>query len=161
MLSGDSSVPLTINIGGFASRLMKQATAIWEHEEPRPIHQMPRLSKPVENALMHVKDRFGEAMKLDDMAEAAGISRFYLIHKFKKETGYTPHRYLTLLRMKHAKSLLLTRPDLKVGTIGQKVGYKDLAAFVRAFGDCTGQPPTTYRQRGLARAMFDESLSGD
>lgn len=64
---------------------------------------------------------------------------------FKRETGFTPKRYLQQLRIEQAKSLLRTS-TLPVCDVGRICGFADQYYFSRCFRAETGQPPSRYRR---------------
>jgi AraC family transcriptional regulator len=89
-----------------------------------------------------------------DLARLARLSPFHFIRRFRAETGCTPHRYLTLLRMRHAKALLAGEPDTAIREVGYRSGYDEPAAFARAFRRSVGMAPQEYRRRRMAEAVL-------
>ena len=61
---------------------------------------------------MCIRDRaylsahFQEPVKMENLEEALNYSRDYLTRSFQRDRGMTPHRYLTMLRIGHAKWML-------------------------------------------------------
>jgi len=85
-------------------------------------------------------------ISLDDLADAASLSRSYLCTLFKTETGLSPGEYLRRLRMEKASRLLATTL-LSIKQIMAMTGYANRSDFVqhsRRYLDCT---PTEYRNR--------------
>lgn len=88
---------------------------------------------------------------LERMATAAGYSKYHFLRRFKAETGMTPWRYLTTLRMERAKQLLLDG-RLSVKEVAARVGIGNANYFSRIFKEAVGVPPRTYQQtEGLLR----------
>ncbi|WP_025028699.1 helix-turn-helix transcriptional regulator [Caldalkalibacillus mannanilyticus] len=77
------------------------------------------------------------------LAEMAGVSMDYYSRCFKKELGKSPMDYVTEVRMKKAKQLLILSDD-KLSAIAQKVGFHDEFYFSRKFKATTGYSPTAY-----------------
>ena len=50
--------------------------------------------------------RLGDDLTLDDLAAAAGLSRFHFARAFRRSTGTSPHRWLVARRMARARELL-------------------------------------------------------
>lgn len=63
---------------------------------------------------------------------------------FHSVYGMSPRQYLSALKLKKAK-LLLMEPDLSVETVSTRLGYKDIAHFSRQFKRWTGESPGKFR----------------
>ena len=87
----------------------------------------------------------GEAANLDDVARAAGLSKFHLVRLFKATFGQTPMKYAEGLRLERAAERLRTSGRL-VDEIAYAAGYESPSAFGRAFRRRFGAPPTAYRR---------------
>lgn len=87
-----------------------------------------------------------DALSLADIAGVAGLSRHYLCTAFRHATGFTPHEYLTYIRVERAKGMLMSsrRP---VSEISRSVGYGTASAFTATFRRVTGLTPREYRCR--------------
>ena len=137
-----------------AGAVMEKALAeLWMLVEPVPVGRESGFSWQIMAALEYIRSQYAEAIRVKDIADRAKLSKFHFIRRFKEETGYTPHAYLALLRVKHAKRLLVSRPDLRVREVGALVGYRDPTAFTRLFKRQAGEPPQRYRQEQL-RGLF-------
>ena len=73
----------------------------------------------------------------------------YLRKLFKKETGLTPHEYLTSIRMERAGKILLSGMSnrysaLTIGQIAEACGYAEPLYFSRVFKKYFGVSPTEY-----------------
>ncbi|TMV45253.1 AraC family transcriptional regulator [Paenibacillus mesophilus] len=87
-----------------------------------------------------------EDMRVERLAERAGVHRSRFTAAFTQVYGVPPKRYLIGLRM--AKATKLLRDErVAVQDVALSVGYPDLFAFTRAFTAEFGCPPTAYRQR--------------
>ncbi|MEL6893189.1 MAG: AraC family transcriptional regulator [Actinomycetota bacterium] len=86
---------------------------------------------------------------VDDMADAATMSRSAFAAAFTSAVGETPMAYLTRWRMNVALELLRTT-DTGVGEVGRRVGYDSEAAFSRAFKRAVGMTPSDARRVTLA-----------
>lgn len=91
---------------------------------------------------------YKEPIKLDSMTQELGITRFYLIHVFKRFSGYSPKQYIIRCRVGEAQSLLLNT-DMDVTSVAGKVGYESVNNFHRVFKNVVGIPPTQYKNRWL------------
>jgi YesN/AraC family two-component response regulator len=88
---------------------------------------------------------YGQPIALSALGDRLGFDESYVTRRFKSATGEPPIRYLTRVRVEHAKRLLRDRLELDVGEIGRIVGYPDQHYFCRVFRKLTGANPTEYR----------------
>jgi AraC-like DNA-binding protein len=66
-----------------------------------------------ERARDFVELHLWEPMSLDEVASAAGVSRFHVVRLFRRNFGLTPFRYRRLLRLRQARERLQAGwPDL-------------------------------------------------
>ena len=99
-----------------------------------------RLSK----ALTQVHAEPGKHWTIEAAAERATMSRSGFARKFKETLEMSFFDYLTRLRMRNARELLSTT-TLRVGDIGERVGYQSELSFVKAFKKIHGVTPRAYR----------------
>ncbi|MBO0839426.1 MAG: helix-turn-helix transcriptional regulator [Sciscionella sp.] len=90
--------------------------------------------------------RYAEPLVIDDLAAAAGCSRYHFIRLFTQAYGETPGAYLARRRIERAKDLLRSA-NLTVTEICMLVGYASLGTFSRRFTEIVGMSPSTYRAR--------------
>jgi AraC-like DNA-binding protein len=93
-----------------------------------------------------VDRRFIESLSLDEVADAACLSKYHLIRAFRDTFQRTPHRYLVERRIARAREML-ERTDRSVTDICFDVGFESLGSFVRLFRREVGEPPNRYRKR--------------
>ena len=79
------------------------------------------------------------------LAERAGMSRTAFNLAFGRVIGYPPGEYLTRWRMRMAVCWL-TRSQMPIAVIGERLGYDSETAFRRAFRKTVGQPPGQLRR---------------
>lgn len=94
----------------------------------------------------YIRQNYSSNFLMSELAETLGYSVEYIGRIFKQNTGLTPSKYLTKVRINQAKMLLQTQPALEVGKIGDLVGYSDSAYFSRVFNSLVGIYPTEYRK---------------
>lgn len=82
---------------------------------------------------------------LDELAEAAAVSRSALTERFARYLGQSPMAYLTDWRIELGAEALRTT-SRSVLQVAAEVGYESEAAFNRAFKRKFGQPPAQYRR---------------
>jgi AraC-like DNA-binding protein len=79
------------------------------------------------------------------------MSRSAFAARFTERVGEAPLQYLTRWRMTQAAELLRERDD-SVPTIAERVGYRNAAAFMKAFARVEGVGPGAYRRQWKSRA---------
>ena len=105
----------------------------------------PVYSEDILHALRYMEEHLSEPVKLETLAQIAGLSPTGLIWKFDRQLKTTPMQYLISLRMQLAKQLLL-ESDLTVTQIAEQCGYGDVYYFSNAFRQHTGINPTAFRK---------------
>jgi AraC-like DNA-binding protein len=83
-------------------------------------------------------------VRLDQVAAVACMSPYHFHRSFARTYGETPQRYVTRLRIDHAKALL-AGTDLSVLDVCLAVGYQSVGTFSRRFAAMVGRSPTDYR----------------
>lgn len=98
----------------------------------------------VGKALWLIENRFGQAISLDEVAEASGVSRFHLSRVFGIATGCTVMGYIRRRRLTEAaRALSNNAPDIL--TVALDAGYNSHEAFTRAFRNQFGLTPEQVR----------------
>ena len=108
----------------------------------------PQLAAPVLLAKKYIEKNYSQFISLTDIAEAAGVSSFHLSRLFKAQMDLSPHQYLTHVRMKRAKQLLLTT-QLYVKDICEQVGFPNVNVFIRSFKTHVGTTPASFRSKAF------------
>jgi AraC-like DNA-binding protein len=88
--------------------------------------------------------RYFEPLGVDDLARAAGLSRFHFSREFRRAFGESPHGYLLTRRLERAAALLRST-DRKVADICFSVGLRSVGSFTTSFTRTYGMSPTAYR----------------
>jgi len=98
--------------------------------------------------LLRAKDladaRYFEALDVNDMARAAGLSKAHFSREFHRAFGEPPHAYLLTRRLERAATLLRTT-DHSVADICLSVGLTSVGSFTSSFTRTYGRSPTAYR----------------
>lgn len=97
-------------------------------------------------AIQYLDEHFHESVSLETVAEYVGLSSFYFSKLFREEAGITFIDYLTRLRIKEAKRLLL-ETDHSLKRICFEVGYRDPNYFSRVFKKTIGMSPSDFRRK--------------
>jgi GntR family transcriptional regulator/MocR family aminotransferase len=81
---------------------------------------------------------------LDELADAAGLSRAHLARQFASTFGLPPHQYLVQLRLDHAKRALAA--GASVTEVCYAVGFESLGSFSASFRRRTGMSPRAWQR---------------
>lgn len=102
-------------------------------------------------AIHYMEAHFREGLSLDDIAEAAGLSKYYFTSKFQKHLNMTPIQYVTKLRIQKAMELLMTTNDT-LHDIAIEIGYDNANYFSKVFRKTIGITADNFRK--------DKKMSG-
>ncbi len=95
--------------------------------------------------LDYLNQHLTEDINIDHLAEHFFLSRYYLMHAFKEETGYTIGNYISTKRLLLAKDLIQSgRP---ITEVCYDCGYKNYSTFSRAYKKCFGEAPRDQRTK--------------
>lgn len=97
----------------------------------------------IHSILTYINQHYSENLKLDKLAQTFGYNSTYLGKLIKKNTGYNFNTYLDILRIEHAKKLLLE--GMKVFEVCEKVGFCDTDYFTKKFKKYIGTTPSQYK----------------
>lgn len=98
----------------------------------------------VKQAIMSMRARYYDRITLHEIASEVFVSPFHFSRVFAQDTGVTPGRFLTSIRLFEAKRLLLTT-SMTVSDIVCSVGYSSVGTFTKRFTQSVGLTPTQYR----------------
>jgi len=106
----------------------------------------------VRRALDYLHENYRMDFDLNRLAEAAGLSKYYLDRIFKDATGFRPHAYMTRLRIETAERML-TEGSKAAAEIALDLGFADQSHFSNVFKRHTGVSPQRFRalRRGHKR----------
>ncbi|WP_433496306.1 helix-turn-helix domain-containing protein [Sphaerimonospora sp. CA-214678] len=91
-----------------------------------------------------MQENYGEQLTIDDLARTAMFSKFHFSRVFQRVTGLSPGRFLSAVRLREAKRLLIST-SLTVTDISHLVGYSSVGTFSSRFTHSVGVSPSRYR----------------
>lgn len=96
----------------------------------------------IEKIKKYVDDHVDEKLDLGQIADCFYISRHYLSHYFRKETGFTLGQYITSRKMDRAKAML--RKGFSVTETAVALSYNSDSHFINTFKRMIGTTPKKY-----------------
>lgn len=105
----------------------------------------------VTGAIEFIRAHYAEKLTLQSVADSCYVSQWHLSKLLGKHIGKNFYDILNEVRVAEAKRLLKD-PGLRIGTIGEAVGYTDSAHFARTFKKLTGMSAAEYRNTILPHA---------
>ncbi|CAE6728012.1 HTH-type transcriptional activator RhaS [Paraburkholderia domus] len=111
---------------------------------PQPERLVPRRIRRVTD---YIRANLAADLSISELAAHAGLSSFHFARVFRRETGETPHQFVSRLRLEEA-ARLLRATDQPVLQIALAVGFENASHFSVQFKRDYGVTPLAYRLRG-------------
>ena len=112
----------------------------------------------IANAVTMMRQRLGESLTRDGVADAMCLSPSHFSRLFKQHTGRTFTELLTRMRMDHAAELLV-RTDLSLTQVAERCGFVDGSYFGKVFRRQMGATPRDYRTERVRHQTDTKSRS--
>lgn len=100
-------------------------------------------NRRIDEILQYINTHLGDDLSTDTLAANFYLSRSYLMHCFKKETGYALHVYIQQKRLLLAADLI--RGEVPVTEACFQCGFNDYSSFSKAFRKQFNIAPTRLR----------------
>ena len=124
------------------------SSLIIRHAQERPSIKLLRKVKP---AIARVRDflqcHYANNLSLEELANIAGLSRYYLSRSFSREMGISLSAYQMQIRIDRAKKLLVQGKPIAI--IASETGFYDQSHFASHFKRLVGTTPGNYKQEKL------------
>lgn len=113
-----------------------------------PIREITGWGEEEGTRLQRVRDYLEEHARdkvtLEELERLSGLSRFHLVHSFKRAYRVPPHAYQNLVRINAAKKELMKRRP--IAEVALETGFYDQSHFTKCFKECVGVTPQKYLQ---------------
>ena len=132
--------------GGYGAALLERAQFLELMVEVNRVcrggHQVPAAAgdRKVVALLQYLNLHLTEELSIDQLAERFYISKYHMMRRFRQETGYSIHGYLTEKRLLLAQRLLAQ--GVSPSEAGERAGYQDYSTFSRAYKKHFGRGPS-------------------
>ncbi|MFD6158552.1 helix-turn-helix transcriptional regulator [Nocardia sp. NPDC060256] len=90
--------------------------------------------------------QYADPLRLDELAAAAGVSKYHFLRAFAAVYGLTPAAYLAERRIERAQDLLRSS-NVTVTEVCMLVGYSSLGSFSSKFRQLVGVTPSEYQAK--------------
>ncbi|WP_445165812.1 AraC family transcriptional regulator N-terminal domain-containing protein [Mycolicibacterium sp. Dal123E01] len=94
----------------------------------------------VSRAIGWIRDNYAEPMRIEELAQVAGMSPPTFHRHFRAVTAMSPLQFQKRIRLQEARSMLVAEPG-DVAGIGHRVGYDSPSQFTREYRRLFGAPP--------------------
>ncbi len=133
LMAGETApaAPTLITPGGVKTRQSSDVLAVEDRNVAR--------------ALQFIRGRACGGLNVDEVAEAAGLSRSVLQRRFREILGKTVHGAILDIRLKRA-SELLTETELPLIDVAEQSGFKHQEYLGAVFRAHTGKTPAQFRR---------------
>lgn len=96
----------------------------------------------IDNILNYINTNLNSDLSLDKLSDKFYMSKYYLMHKFKKYTGYTIYNYVMQKRIIMANNLIKGGKPITEACF--ECGFGDYSSFLKAFKKIFGASPKQY-----------------
>ncbi|MCS2608788.1 AraC family transcriptional regulator [Halomonas dongshanensis] len=114
-------------------------------------HTEQRTSRPdalLQRAKAYIHAHLTQDISLEEISQAAHLSKYHFLRLFRQHYGITPHQYVINCRINAARAALLEGASLV--DVALRYGFSDASHFNRRFKRIFGMTPSQYR-RDIAR----------
>ncbi|MBR1623391.1 MAG: helix-turn-helix domain-containing protein [Pseudobutyrivibrio sp.] len=93
----------------------------------------------INSIISYINENLSEDLSIDTISKQFYLSRYYLMHTFKEETGYTIGNYITIKRLALAQSLI--DAGSSISDAAEQSGFGTYSTFLRAYKKTYGTSP--------------------
>jgi len=113
----------------------------------------------VNRVIDYIENNISSKIELDDLAQAANLSKYHFLRVFKALTGETPLQFLVRLRLEKIATSLLLKPDESIGSIANDFGFFDISSFSKNFRIQFGFSATEWRLKNSNNSQLNSNNS--
>ncbi len=150
------------SVHGYLHALVIEMLRIAE-ERDRALHGN-RLNEYIRDALEYVDQHYMEQVRVEDIAEASGLSESHFRRVFEEVMNMKPLDYVNMVRVDKACGMM-AKKDLSMEELSYRVGYQTQSTFNRNFKRLTGYSPKQWKkkenyQEGILKNYHISALRG-
>jgi transcriptional regulator GlxA family with amidase domain len=102
-------------------------------------------SDRIQSALTYAKSNLRKALTVDELADAASLSRRQFSRTFRLETGQSPAKAVETLRVEAARTMI-EQSNHSIDVVARENGFSDSERMRRAFIRAYGLPPQAIKR---------------
>lgn len=110
--------------------------------------------KKVQPVIDYIKTNLGKSIQSSELAAQMGYTEAYFSTLFKECTGYSPSKYINILKVEKAKEMILYTTD-SITQIAGRLGFDSVHYFSKVFKQITGITPSSYIDRSRVNMMIN------
>ncbi len=118
----------------------------------RPNEKSGRHREEIRRVLRFLDTHYSEPICISELPNRTYLSHTPFFRAFREETGQSPAEYLTQVRLKQAKKLLLDA-GLSIGKIAEACGFRNQTYFNDVFRRRFGMSPSAWRHEVFGRVL--------
>ncbi|MBD2845591.1 AraC family transcriptional regulator [Paenibacillus sp. IB182496] len=119
---------------------------LYRYGSPTELRSRKQQMDALAPVLAHLETHYSRAITLPELAGLLGVSPQHICVLFQQALGVRPIEYLTRIRIRKAKELLLREPDAEVKRVAASVGYEHPSYFIKRFKQLEGVTPVLFRR---------------
>lgn len=108
----------------------------------------------VQPAIDYIKANLDKSFQSSQLAARMGYTETYFSTLFKECTGYSPSKYINILKVEKAKEMILYTTD-SITQIASQLGFDSVHYFSKVFKQITGMSPSSYIDRSKINMMIN------
>jgi AraC-like DNA-binding protein len=138
LLSNPEDIPF---LSGFIEReIMYRILRGPEGARLRAVATLGDQSHRTAKAIAWIKTNYASPLRVEELAQIAGMAVSTLHHHFRALTAMSPLQYQKQIRLQAARARMLA-DDVDAATVAFEVGYESASQFNREYSRLFGQPP--------------------
>ena len=98
-------------------------------------------------AVMYLDFHVGDSISVADLAKMCLLSETAFRKAFREQTGMSPAKYRTALKIQKAQSMLESSSEISVAEVADSLGFYDLSHFHKTFTAHVGMTPDKFRKQ--------------
>jgi AraC-like DNA-binding protein/mannose-6-phosphate isomerase-like protein (cupin superfamily) len=126
-------------------QLMVYLNRLFLRRELSSIYKDIEYDERIAVILEYINSNLKEELTVENIAAKFYINKYFLMHKFKAETGYTLHSYIQQKRL--IKASILIKQGNHITDIYLDCGFGDYSSFLRAFKKAFELSPKAYYKK--------------
>jgi AraC family transcriptional regulator len=141
--------PTSATYADYLARAMAARLLRGHSDATQQVLSQPRADglnrRQLARAVDFIEANLGQALALQEIAAASGLSPVHFARQFKRTMGMAPHQYVMWARVERAKRLL-AQTDLAIAQVAFECGFSHQEHLTRIFRRLSGTTPSLFRR---------------